>query len=41
MSQKNTLYLGNLDESVTEPFLYNIYRAFGNINSLVVVKDLY
>lgn len=37
----STLYIGNLEPSIEELFLYDLFNPFGEIKSCKVVRDIY
>ena len=36
-----TLYVGDLEEQITEEMLYNYFSKFGNIYSVRVMRDIH
>ena len=40
-SKKSSLYVGNIEKSVTEPLLFQLFISFGEISSLRIMKDKY
>ena len=37
----NTLYIGDIEQSVTEPMLYTIFVKYGPIFSLRILRDVH
>ena len=40
-AQRPSLYVGDLEEQITEELLYNFFSKFGHIYSLKIMRDIH